>query len=185
MCWPRPPRSSTRSTGRSAFRAASTAPGCSGSTAPRPSARLWTEAAMSTAIKQQLDIAPVDGGRIDAESGSELILAGSAPAGMRVAGALDLSSISEPFVLPEDLTVRRLTLRGSTGLAQLPRGLRCYELDARQTALRYLPDDIQVEYRLDLEGCAALEFLPEGLKVGSLDLRDCTALTALPEGLDV
>jgi hypothetical protein len=140
---------------------------------------------MNTAIVEQADSASIDTQRIGARQARELILAGRAPAGMRVAGPLDLSGVHQPFVLPEGLIVRRLTLRGSTGLAELPRGLRCYELDARQTLLRSLPNDIQVEYRLDLEGCAALELLPAGLKVGSLVLRDCTALTALPEGLDV
>ncbi len=133
---------------------------------------------MSTAIGEQDQ-------RTDASQARALILAGRAPAGMRVAGVLDLAGIDTPFTLPEGMVVRRLVLRGSTGLPELPRGLRCYELDARQTMLRRLPDDIAVEYRLDLEGCAALDELPVGLKVGSLVLRDCTALTALPEGLDV
>jgi hypothetical protein len=140
---------------------------------------------MSTAIMEQVDTTPIAERRIDARYARDLILTGHLPAGMRVAGPLDLSGIREPFVLPDGLEVRRLKLRGSTGLAELPRGLCCYELDARQTLLRRLPDDIQVEFRLDLEGCAALELLPDGLKVGSLVLRDCTALTALPEGLDV
>jgi hypothetical protein len=139
---------------------------------------------MSTATSEQIDAAPV-GPPIDASEARQMILGGQALKGMRVAGSLDLSGILERFTLPENLAVRRLTLRGSIGLADLPRGLRCYELDARQTALRRLPTDIQVEYRLDLEGCHALEQLPEGLKVGSLSLRDCSSLTALPEGLDV
>jgi uncharacterized protein DUF6745 len=134
---------------------------------------------MSTAISEQ------ESQRTDARLARELILAGRAPAEMRVAGVLDLADIHEPFTLPDGLVARRLVLRGSTGLARLPRGLRCYELDARQTRLRRLPNDIAVENRLDLEGCTALEQLPEGLKVGSLVLRDCAALTALPEGLDV
>ncbi len=59
-----------------------------------------------------------------------------------------------------------------------PSGLRCYELDARETALETLPDDLHVEYKLDLSGCTALRELPAGLKVGSLILTGCTALTA-------
>jgi hypothetical protein len=140
---------------------------------------------MITAIVEQLTPAIINEQSVDPRQARKLILAGGAPVGMRVAGTLDLAGISQPFQLPAGLVVRRLTLRGSTGLAELPRGLRCYELDARQTLLRRLPEDIQVEYRLDLEGCSALEVLPEGLKVGSLVLRDCTALTALPERLDV
>jgi hypothetical protein len=104
---------------------------------------------------------------------------------MKVSGVLDLSGITGPLALPEGLAVRRLIVRGCSGLVYLPRGLRCYELDASQTSIRRLPDDIKVEYRLDLEGCAMLDWLPQGLKVGSLVLRDCTALESLPEGLEV
>jgi len=88
-------------------------------------------------------------------------------------------------VLPEGLRVRRVNVSGCTGLRELPSGLRCYELSAKHTLISTLPPDLQVEYRLDLEGCGMLNMLPPGLKVGSLILRECTALTSLPEGLDV
>lgn len=123
--------------------------------------------------------------RMDARRARDCILAGNAPKGLHVDGALDLSGIQQPFTLPQNLRVRRLSVRASTGLSALPPGLCCYELDARQTPIRQLPDDLLVEYRLNLEGCRALEHLPAGLTVGSLVLRDCTALQALPEGIDV
>jgi hypothetical protein len=94
----------------------------------------------------------------------KLILTGTAPTNLRVRGRLDLSG---------------------TKIHALPAGLRCYHLDLKRTPLSSLPEDLQVEYKLDLEDCKELTALPTGLKVGSLVLRGCTALTALPEGLDV
>lgn len=81
--------------------------------------------------------------------------------------------------------MRHLNLAGCTTLQRLPNGLRCYDLNLQHTHIRSLPDDIQVEYRLDLEGCHELAELPAQLKVGLLVLRECTALQHLPEGLDV
>ncbi len=94
----------------------------------------------------------------------ELILAGEAPEGLHVRGRLDLTNTTE---------------------IELPRGLRCYHLVLRGSGIRALPEDLDVEYKLDLQDCRNLEELPEGLTVGSLVLRGCTALRALPEGLDV
>jgi hypothetical protein len=122
---------------------------------------------------------------LSAEPAKELILQGAAPDDLRVTGVLDLSQISTPLHLPNNLQVRRLNLRGSMGLKDLPNGLQCYELDASFTAIRTVPDDIVVESRLVLEGCALLTSLPAGLRVGSLILRDALALQALPEDLHV
>jgi hypothetical protein len=101
---------------------------------------------------------------LSAEEAREQILAGTAPANLRVQGKLDLSE---------------------TGVSALPAGLRCYHLDLRGTPIRSLPEGLRVEYKLDLQDCRELEALPAGLKVGSLVLRGCTALKGLPEGLDV
>lgn len=134
----------------------------------------------------------------------QLILDGSAPAGLTVTGKLDLSGqtalttlpagltagwfdlsgCTGLTALPADLRVRRLTLGGSWDPSPLLRGLTCYQLDLQNTAVRGLPADLRVEHRLDLEGCVGLESLPAGLKVGCLNLRGCTGLRSLPEGLD-
>lgn len=65
----------------------------------------------------------------------------------------------------------------------LPAGIRCYELDARESRLRKLPPDLRIDGRLVLDGCSQLQELPEGLSAGSISLRNCTSLSALPEGL--
>jgi hypothetical protein len=98
---------------------------------------------------------------------------------------VDLSNCRSLQGLPDHLHIRRLKLSGCKALRGLPAGLRCYELELRETSLRSLPADLQVEYRLDLTGCTDLEELPPGLQVGSLVLDGCTALRSLPEGLDV
>jgi len=69
-------------------------------------------------------------------------------------------------------------------VTELPSGFSCYGLDARNSKLKTLPADIQIDNRLILDGLSSLEELPPGLTVGALSLRDCTSLHALPEGLD-
>jgi hypothetical protein len=143
--------------------------------------------------------------RVDADEAADLILQGDAPTGLAVEGALSFHDERRLRRLPEGLTVRRLSLvncpnleglpaglrvrhlelRDCPQVSTLPEGLRCYELSAPGSALTELPDDLRVEFRLDLSGSTALTALPEGLTVGTLDLRNCTALTRLPEGLDV
>ncbi|MBV9125356.1 MAG: hypothetical protein JO112_18530 [Planctomycetes bacterium] len=115
----------------------------------------------------------------------ELILAGEAPEGLQVQGNLDLSNTPHLTRLPAGLQVRRLNLSGCTNLTALPAGMKCYQLDLQGSGIRSLPEDLQVEFKLDLENCPQLRSLPTGLKVGSLVLRGCTALNALPEGLEV
>jgi hypothetical protein len=143
--------------------------------------------------------------KIPAAEAAKLILAGNAPAGLRVAGhlklanqpsltslppglevtSLDLSNCPALQTLPAGLRVQRLNLSECKALSILPAGLRCHELLLRGTAVTNLPPDLSVAYRLDLSDCERLTNLPAGLKVGTLLLRNCTALTALPEGLDV
>ncbi|NOK62666.1 MAG: hypothetical protein GFH27_549293n88 [Chloroflexi bacterium AL-W] len=131
----------------------------------------------------------------------QLILQGQTPENMHVDGGshspttvdtwglsnrftiarLDLGKCTQLEVLPDNLTVRHLNLAGCTTLQRLPNGLRCYDLNLQHTHIRSLPDDIQVEYRLDLKGCHELAELPAQLKVGLLVLRECTALQHLPK----
>ena len=95
----------------------------------------------------------------------DLILSGKARPGLRVEGKLDLS--------------------GRAKLSKLPAGLACYELDASRTSLESLPDDLQVQCMLNLDGCRQLRSLPRNLKVGTLHVANCPQLSELPEGLDV
>lgn len=122
---------------------------------------------------------------IKVEEAYGMIRAGTLPAGASINGDLEFSKSVKPFTLPENLTVKRLVINNCDWLTSLPVGLKCYELSLRNTSIKTLPDDIQVQYQLDLSGCAELESLPDGLKVGSLILNGCTALKALPENLDV
>lgn len=133
------------------------------------------------------------------------IRAGTAPAGLNITGKLSLAGDQTITSLPGGLNVGWLDLSGCTGLCALPRdlkvrrltlagqgwnprplleGLSCYHLELQNTAIAGFPHDLRVEYRIDLEGCVALEVLPAGLKVGCLNLRGCSSLRALPEGLE-
>lgn len=141
---------------------------------------------------------------VPAARARELIAAGRAPAGLRVAGHLklaglpierlpegltadtiDLTGCTALRALPPGLRARRLVLDGCTALDRLPAGLAVYELQMRWTTIATLPADLRVAYRLDLTGSAALTALPRGLRVGTLILRDCARLAALPEDLAV
>lgn len=122
---------------------------------------------------------------ISAGEAKARILAGNAPSGMQVEGHLDFTGSGTLQALPPNLTVRRLTLDGVQWMSTLPAGLRCYELSAMRSALETLPDDLEVEYRIDLSLCGKLARLPTDLKVGSLVLSGCVNLESLPEGLDV
>lgn len=102
---------------------------------------------------------------VEPPEAAELILAGQARPGLRVEGKLELA--------------------GKSKLRQLPPGLACYELDASRTGLVSLPDNLEVECVLALEGCRQLTSLPKNLKVGTLNVANCPRLTELPEGLDV
>jgi hypothetical protein len=121
---------------------------------------------------------------IRADKARRLILEHRAPAGMRVVGELDL--IGEPIrFLPDNLECSSLNLMNCPNLRELPRGLRCLHLRAYGLRLKRLPVDLRVRYRLELNGCAELESLPENLSVSSLCLAGCGNLQALPEGLNV
>src|SRR5437867_2816006 len=132
------------------------------------------------------------------------ILAGTAPDDVEVEGTLEFKAVrrlrlparlkvrrlrlidcTDLASVPHGLRVRHLELRNCPRLATLPAGLHCYEVVAPESALVRLPDDLRVEFRLDLRDSRQLVRLPAGLTVGSLVLRGCTALEELPEGLDV
>jgi hypothetical protein len=124
---------------------------------------------------------------VSAEEAYSLLARSVAPKRLRVEGVLDYSVRSGcalPKSFPSEFTVDVLDLSGRD-VATLPRGLKCYELNLSGTPIASLPDDLQVESRLDLSGCDRLESLPTGLCVGTLILRGCTALKQLPERLDV
>lgn len=97
------------------------------------------------------------------ETAADLIRSGRHPSAIEVRGRLDLTEF-----------------RGE----QLPANLRCYELDASNSNITELAQDLWVEGRLVLNNCSRLLALPEGLKVGSLSLRNCPQIERLPEELN-
>lgn len=138
------------------------------------------------------------------ERARRLILAGKAPAGMRVDGTLRLRSEPSLRRLPPNLKVPRLELircenlqwlppglqtvdldaSGCSRLRRMPEGLRCRSMILRQTAIETLPR-VEVAELLDLSGCQSLHWLPARLSVDRLILSDCSALQELPSQLDV
>lgn len=148
--------------------------------------------------------ASIPRGCVHADDALRMILDGTAPDELRVAGTLSIKKPGRPIRLPRHLTVNCLELDGIPELEQLPKGLAvrrlslagnwnpyhlldglaCYDLSLAGTSIASIPPTLRVSYRLDLESCTALQALPAGLKVGSLVLRNCISLDALPENLD-
>jgi len=140
---------------------------------------------------------------ISAQTARVLLREGRAAAGMRVRDHLDLSNtpnlrelppgLSAPSIdltnctgltrLPGDMATHRLVLDGCTALTALPPALAVYDLQMRGSAVRSLPANLRIGYRLDLTGSPYLCELPRGFKLGVLILADCAALEQLPEGL--
>src|SRR5262245_41876893 len=99
---------------------------------------------------------------VTAAEAREMILAGEAPADLRVQGRLDLSNQTRLTQLPSGLRVSTLDLSGCNHLTELPEGLSCYHLDLRGSGIRSLPPDLRVEFKIDLQDCKQLTHLPAG-----------------------
>ena len=119
-----------------------------------------------------------------AEEIREIIERGEAPVGLR-AGLLDFSGSDRPLILPAGLQCHSLKISGRA-IRELPADLRVdFKLDASNcTQLAALPPDFRVPV-LNLRGCAALRALPEGLQVDYLDMQDCVALAEWPASAQV
>ncbi|HEX2908293.1 MAG TPA: hypothetical protein VHO69_15585 [Phototrophicaceae bacterium] len=102
---------------------------------------------------------------------------------LQQAWSLNLEGCTHLTSLPDGLHVHRLNLNGCTALKQLPAGLVAHSLQAKNSGLMGLPDDVQVAYKIDLSDCKALVSLPNNLHTGSLIIKGCTGLERLPDGL--
>src|SRR5436190_16751808 len=118
---------------------------------------------------------------VSAEEAGQLLRKRSGWPGMRVEGVLAFPENTETLRLPPDLEVEVLDLSNCAGIEELPRGLRCFELNLSGTRIESLPADLVVESIVNLSGCEELKSLPSGLTAGTLLLRGCSSLTALPE----
>jgi hypothetical protein len=83
------------------------------------------------------------------------------------------------------LRVSRLDASKAPNLKTVGRNIYCREMILTGSAIEALPDDVQVEQRLDVSQCRRLRRLPNNLAVGQLVARECTALESLPSGLQV
>ena len=86
---------------------------------------------------------------VSAEAAYELLLAGTAPPGLRIEGAIDFSPKSErslPSAFPTGLCADLLNLSGCK-IDSLPEGLQVYELNLSETLIRRLPANLRVESR--------------------------------------
>src|SRR5215469_13039065 len=118
------------------------------------------------------------------EQARAAIIAGTAPNGLHVDGALSFYTSwgKEPRLtrLPDDLYVKSLYLSNQGDLRALPKGLRCDDLTIADSLFVYLPADLQVRDSLSLVNCPYLATLPYNFTVRSLRLDRCGALRRLP-----
>src|SRR5215469_14226566 len=120
------------------------------------------------------------------EQAREAILRGTAPEGLIVDGDLSFSPYRDEMPLrrlPANLQVHTLQLQGCGELRALPKGLTCQHLSVRDSAVAWLPTDLQVSESLNLNSCYYLKALPFGLKTRHISLKDCKRLTRLPSDL--
>lgn len=96
----------------------------------------------------------------------------------------ELGDLIKRGISPEGRRACVLDLSNDKIIA-LPDRIRCHTLRAPQSSLAELPDDLAVEFKIDLSHCHNLRKLPRGLRVSVLVLRDCNRLTALPEDMEV
>ena len=118
------------------------------------------------------------------EAARPRILAGRAPRGLRVRGALRLANSPALARLPDRLSAASIDISDCPQLAALPAGLRCQELTANRTPIETLPDDLRVTWALRAASCQRLRRLP-ALRLDTLVLRGCGRLERLPPGLIV
>jgi hypothetical protein len=110
------------------------------------------------------------------------ILSGSPPSGMRIKGLLALANCQTLQCLPARLDAAGIDVSGCASLLQLPKHLRSEVLLLRRTGIDTLPAGLRVSRRIDATDCRRLRTLP-ALQVAQLNLQGCTALEHLPEGL--
>ena len=105
------------------------------------------------------------------------------PATLKECWGLHLSGCPNLTHLPAGMSVHRLTITNCPALHTLPPGLTAYSLTAHNADLTHLPDDLTVQFKLDLRGSTSLRSLPDGLRLGTLNVSGCTTLEALPDDL--
>ena len=96
----------------------------------------------------------------------------------------EISDLIKRGVSPEGRRVCVVDLSNQK-ISVLPGRIRCHTLRAGESSLAALPEDLAVEFKIDLSNCRELRELPRGLRVPVLVLRGCTRLMGLPEDMEV
>ncbi len=115
-----------------------------------------------------------------ADRAKQAILRGEAPDDLRVEGRLYFYNETLRR-LPTNWQVDSLSITGCGPLRTPPSSLRCGSLSITDSAITYLPPDLQVSDTLTLKRCPYLKTLTVG-SVRRLSLRECNGLVRLPDG---
>ena len=125
----------------------------------------------------------------------------------RVGGNLFLS-YSNVTKLPDNLTFNNgysgLNITDCKKLKELPKGLKVYTIDAENSGLIEIPDDLQCNYldlqhtkvkqlplfknliqNIDLEGCTYFKTLPVGFTAGNVLIQESNSFVSVPNNVKI
>ncbi len=124
-----------------------------------------------------------------------------------VGGNLDLS-YSKVTKLPDNLTFNNgysdLNITDCKKLKALPKGLKVYRIDAENSGLIEIPDDLQCTYldlphtkvkqlplfknlieNINLEGCTYFKTLPVGFTAGNVLIQESNSFVSVPKNVKI
>jgi hypothetical protein len=106
------------------------------------------------------------------------------PRAMRVRGRLRLTNCRSLAYLPRELHAAAVDVSDCVNLRGLPEHLTCEELILRRTNVECLSSGLDVSHLVDAQDCRQLCRLSGPLTVRRLILNGCSALERVPEGIN-
>ena len=97
---------------------------------------------------------------------------------------LDISYCKKLKALPKGLKVHGIDAENS-GLIEIPDDLQCVHLDLQHTRVKQLPLFKHFIKRIDLEGCRFFKTLPVGFTVGNILIQESNSFVSVPNNVNI
>lgn len=97
---------------------------------------------------------------------------------------LDISYCKKLKALPKGLKVHRIDAYNS-GLIEIPDDLQCIYLDLQHTKVKQLPLFKHFIKGIDLEGCRFFKTLPVGFTVGNILIQESNSFVSVPNNVNI
>lgn len=97
---------------------------------------------------------------------------------------LDISYCKKLKALPKGLKVARIDAYNS-GLIEIPDDLQCIYLDLQHTKVKQLPLFKHFIKGIDLEGCRFFKTLPVGFTVGNILIQESNSFVSVPNNVNI